>query len=153
MCSRNLELEEIGEGNVYWKMARKYRLEEQLKKAFEISKEEMYIQGEIVGVGIQNNPLNLSDQQFFVFNIGSLTAGVPYSFNDIVRMTGLFQLQVVHCEEAGMFFNSNLEQLIEKSKGKYIGTEHNKEGIVIRATDQTVSFKVVNNEYLLKEEN
>lgn len=151
VCSRNLELKE-SESNVYWQIARKYKIEESLRRAAAISKEDLCIQGEIVGAGIQKNPMNLADKQFFVFNIRSITEGVKYSLNYITRLAQLFDLTPVPIEEAGQYFNCTVDQLLEKSKGKYTGTDHNKEGIVVRAADQSISFKVVNNDYLLKEE-
>jgi hypothetical protein len=46
-------------------------------------------------------------------------------------------------------FNHTLEELLELAKGNYSnGTPQ--EGIVVRSIDQSISFKVVNNEFLLK---
>jgi len=61
-------------------------------------------------------------------------------------------LPVVPLEERGEHFSYSLETLLEKAKGKYpSGLE--KEGIVVRYTmaPKAVSFKVLNNDALLKE--
>jgi hypothetical protein len=60
--------------------------------------------------------------------------------------------------EEGEAFDYTLEQLLEISKGKYEGTNNHREGIVIRPkvnmySDKLkgpLSFKCINNDYLLK---
>jgi RNA ligase (TIGR02306 family) len=69
VCSRNLELKETEE-NVYWQMARKYKIEEILKAGY-------CIQGEIAGNGIQGNPAGLKEVQLFIFNVFNLTTRLP----------------------------------------------------------------------------
>lgn len=48
VCSRNLELKDT-EHNIYWKMARKYKLEEIFKKYKEETGDDLAIQGELCG--------------------------------------------------------------------------------------------------------
>lgn len=64
VCSRNLELKET-ESNAHWMMARKYNLRENMKKG-------SVLQGEIVGPGIQANPVGLKELELFVFNYKDL---------------------------------------------------------------------------------
>ena len=67
VCSRNLELDR-DEESVYWKMVKQYQIEEKLKE----NNLFLAIQGEIVGEGIQKNPLKLKGQHFYVFLIKNL---------------------------------------------------------------------------------
>lgn len=67
VCSRNLELDR-DEESVYWKIAKQYQIEEKLKE----NNLFLAIQGEIVGEGIQKNPLKLKGQHFYVFLIKDL---------------------------------------------------------------------------------
>jgi hypothetical protein len=66
-------------------------------------------------------------------------------------------LKIADIEEEGEAFNYNLDELLERSRGKYPGGKH-KEGIVIRSRDipkgrmHRISFKVIKNDFLLKEE-
>ena len=58
-------------------------------------------------------------------------------------------------EEEGEKFNYSLDELLEKAKGKY-PSGLDKEGIVIRSQENMedgkfLSFKVINNDFLLKE--
>jgi hypothetical protein len=74
VCSRNLELQD-GE-NVYWQMVRKYDLENLMDNG-------MAIAGEIVGNGIQKNPMNINGVKLFVFNIKDLSDNSYLSYDDI----------------------------------------------------------------------
>jgi hypothetical protein len=57
--------------------------------------------------------------------------------------------------EVGSSFNYTVDELIEMSKGVYIGTDHHREGIVIRSQEplrfegEMLSFKVINPDYLV----
>jgi len=59
---------------------------------------------------------------------------------------------IVPLEERGEQFDYSLETLLEKAKGKY-PSGLDKEGIVVRDSlaPKVVSFKVLNNDALLKE--
>jgi hypothetical protein len=60
---------------------------------------------------------------------------------------------LVPLEERGDEFSYSLETLLEKAKGKY-PSGLDKEGIVVRDLNRpkVISFKVLNNDFLLKEE-
>lgn len=82
VCSRNLELKDTEE-NVYWQMARKYKIQDILKAGY-------CIQGEIAGQGIQGNPAGLHEVQLFIFNIINLDTRQPVSMSvihDVVDIT------------------------------------------------------------------
>ena len=69
-------------------------------------------------------------------------------------------MKTVTVIEPNINFNWNLDELLEMAKGKYKGTQNNREGIVIRTVKERfsdtakgrASFKVLNNNYLLKDE-
>jgi RNA ligase (TIGR02306 family) len=69
VCSRNMELKDT-ETNVYWQMARKYNLKEDLKAGYAI-------QGEIVGPGIQGNPAGYEEVDLIIFNVIDLSTRRP----------------------------------------------------------------------------
>jgi hypothetical protein len=72
----------------------------------------------------------------------------------------LFEMKSVPLIEGFMFDYKTIEELLIASKGLYKGTQNRREGIVIRPTVERystvlkgrMSFKVVDNEYLLKDE-
>src|ERR1019366_5080337 len=67
VCSRNWELYNT-ENNSFWKVARKYKLEEKLK----ILGRNIAIQGELCGPGVQMNKLHLSEIDLYVFDIWNI---------------------------------------------------------------------------------
>lgn len=62
VCSRNFELKET-KGNVFWQVARKYKLAE----ALSFGGAELALQGEVCGPGIQGNPMKLEELTLFTF--------------------------------------------------------------------------------------
>ena len=152
VCSRNLVRESpVDEEGItttpYWYIAKKYNLEEKLKEIGGY----YAIQGEICGPGVQKNLMKLTDLDLFVFNVVDIRDKrlVPYpQFVKIVKELGL---KTVPIEKAGDKFEcDNIKELLSKAEGKYKNTKNQREGIVIRSQNQDISFKVINNRYLLK---
>lgn len=149
VCSRNFSLKETEE-NLYWKIARQYDLINKVPDNFAI-------QGEIAGPGIQANRLGLKDYELFVFNVYNINEHRYLNFNEYIDFTKYIGIKYVPTLELGDNFNFNLDQLLEVAKGKY-NSGHPREGIVIRPLTEMYSeklkgrfsFKVINNDYLLK---
>jgi hypothetical protein len=143
------------EGSVYWQMARKYNLEDKMRSWGK----NLAIQGEICGPGIQKNKLGLILTCLFVFDVFDIDAGAYMNVPQMLQIVKMFELQSVPLVQMGEGFHYDQEQLLEMAKGKYIGTQNDREGIVVRATfgdfsekmRSRISFKVLNNEFLLKE--
>ena len=155
VCSRNFAMKE-GE-NVYWRTIKQVGLDKILAKP-EFS--HLQFQGEIVGAGIQGNPLGLAGFDFYVFNIIDGKSGRPFGIYEIEKF----------CNENGLKFapvfklwNSfdvlNPQELIDMLAGeRYPFTDSILEGVVIRPVEpffsvelgKWFSFKVINNDYLLK---
>ena len=111
----------------------------------------MAIQGEICGPNIQSNWAELKDLELFVFNV----IDVPYrrkldyeSMNAWCMMNGLpmAPLAIV----GSRFEFETIKEVLKKAEGRYSGTKNQREGLVFRTQDQKVSFKAINNEYLLQ---
>jgi RNA ligase (TIGR02306 family) len=155
VCSRNNKMRD-GD-NVYWKMAHKYDLENCLKE------QEICIQGEICGPGIQKNRLGLKEQKLFLFNTQNIIEKRHSTYAEFKGYTSyvfshipsVFDFEWYECN-----FDKSLQEWLELAKGKYPGTTNNREGIVIRSTtgkwskvlEDRFSVKVINNDYLLKED-
>lgn len=145
VCSRNRKVA-VG-NNVYWDMASKYRLDN-LPPNFAV-------QGEICGPGIQKNFLCLKQHELFVFDIFHIKSGKYLNYLQLVDFCKDYNLQMVpiNCVcVVDKSFDNSLNAWLERAKGKYEGTNYNREGIVVRTTKGRLSFKVINNDYLLKEE-
>jgi RNA ligase (TIGR02306 family) len=154
VCSRNMEKKD-SEGSVYWQMARKYDLEKKMREWGA----NIAIQGEICGPGIQKNKLGLTEHSLFVFDVYDIDDGKYLSVPRMFQVVTMFGLERVPLVQMGEGFHYDQEQLLEMAKGKYNGTQNDREGIVVRATygdfsekmRSRISFKVLNNEFLLKE--
>jgi RNA ligase (TIGR02306 family) len=64
VCSRNLKLKE-NEGNSFWRIARQYDLENK----FRAGHDDVIVQGELCGPGVQKNPMGLPALDFYAFNV------------------------------------------------------------------------------------
>jgi RNA ligase (TIGR02306 family) len=144
--------------NQLWTVAEKYGIAEKLPPGYAV-------QGELCGPGIQKNRLSLSDVDVFMFNVYDVRAGkfLDYqAFLDFCCEYGLKTVpieRVVRGEEAAQFQHS-LDGWLDAARGFYTGTKSRKEGIVIRPLVEAysptlsgrLSFKVINNEFLLKDD-
>ena len=162
VCSRNLSLKE-DENNLYWKLAKKndaLSMLNSVKNYYEatgVSVKSVAIQGEGVGQGVQKGwEYGIQIPEFFLFTIQ--VNGVKIAEEDFqyisttlgvksvpqVRRATLRQL----VEDAENISSALLKRVEGRSliDGKTI-----REGSVFRCfTDSSFSFKVVNNQFLLK---
>lgn len=126
--------------NVYWKMAEKYKIQEWLPDGYAI-------QAEICGPSIQMNKMGLEENKMFIFNLWDINKQkyITPKFFQWSMDVSLVPLLKIGDE----FPETTVDVLLETAKGNYSnGTPQ--EGVVIRAIDQSISFKIVNNEFLLK---
>lgn len=167
VCSRNLTLHQpeadVQKKNTYWYIVEKYKLKTVLSKY-----RHLVIQGEICGPTIQKNLLKLKDYCLYVFTMFDLKLRRYCTYQELIDNCNLMNLNTVPIETEGDSFNyTQVGPLLELAKGKYNGTKSDREGLVFRLknTDYVsyqkdiggpshlvrASFKVINNDYLLKE--
>ncbi|GBU27434.1 hypothetical protein R84B8_00964 [Treponema sp. R8-4-B8] len=146
-CSRNKEIKDE-ESSLYWTPVYKYGLKEKFAKFGK----NIVITGEICGPGIQRNKLRLTGIDWYVFDVKDWDAGKYFPYDEAVKLCAELGLPTVPLEERGEQFDYSLETLLEKARGKY-PSGLDKEGIVVRSTlsPKAISFKVLNNDALLKE--
>lgn len=156
VCSRNYSLK-YKEDNTFWQIAEKYDIERKLKDYFLSTGDMLAIQGEVCGPGIQENKLNLSEHMLFVFNVIDVESKRKIPFESLGIIGNVFGLKTVPVIEQGSHFPyKTVTELLNLARGKYnenIDTaikKQDREGVVIRTNDQSVSFKVINNDFLLK---
>lgn len=153
VCGRNSEYKDDSNCSM-WTYAHKHNIVENTIA----NGEELVIQGEFCGEGIQKNRLKLKEPELYVFNIRNPKTMRILPLNEMVEICNKVGLKTVPIEEVGDSFNYTLEELIERAKGKYPSGSP-KEGIVIRPLTpefcpllgKELSFKVLNNDFLLKE--
>lgn len=145
VCSRNYIAED--EGDFWNKMAKKYDIKTILKLEFEKGNH-LALQGEICGPKIQKNLLNLNTLELFIFNIYDCKNKIRFNHKQIVDFCNNYNLKYVPLIESGDNFCYDIKELLELTKGFYENTKNHREGLVFR--NDKYSFKVINNDYLLK---
>jgi RNA ligase (TIGR02306 family) len=152
VCSRNLEMKDTPE-NAFWKVARKYDLAARLPEGYAV-------QFEACGEGIQKNHLGLKGVDGFVFNVWHIPTSRYLDHEEARVFARSLGLPVVPEAHRWDSFNAILEELLQMAQGVYPGTRNQREGIVVRPLQELfsptltgrLSFKVLNNVYLLAEE-
>lgn len=148
VCSRNFSLKFNADNpSKHWILTEKYQLKDKLRGT------SLAIQGELCGPGIQLNRLRLTEPELLVFNIFDWKARLFWNHQQITKFCAEHGLKTVPVEETGTAFSYTLPELLTKAEGLYTGTQNLREGIVIRSLDKPrISFKVLSNEFLLKED-
>jgi RNA ligase (TIGR02306 family) len=146
-CSRNKEIKDE-ETSLYWTLTYRHGLKEKLAAYGK----NIALNGEICGPGIQKNKLKLQKAEWYVFDAIDITFGRYLPYDEMCKLCNDLGVATVPLEERGESFAYSLETLLEKAKGKYPSGQE-KEGIVVRDLNKpkSVSFKVLNNDALLKE--
>ena len=154
VCGRNYEYKDDEKCSM-WKWVHDRKLMDKLMKLGQ----NIAIQGEFCGAGIQKNRLKLQKPELFVFTIlilGDDNKTARVSLDEMRDFCKRLDLTTVPIEEEGDSFKYSLSELLERAKGKY-ASGMDKEGIVIRTVIpgrlgyQALSFKVINNDFLKKE--
>lgn len=145
VCSRNIDLVE-DDSNVFWSTAKKYHLPEILPL-------NTAIQGELIGPGIQGNIYGLEEHLFLVFDVYDIMQGMylpPYERQELVAKLGLLHVPVVSIACLSQYQNQ-LDKLLLMADGYSFYGNTLQEGLVFKAIDDGLTFKVISNKYLLKE--
>ena len=105
----------------------------------------------------------LQDYDLFVFNVYSVRKGKYLDYENFIQFCEDNKLQTVPIESVikdTNNFDYSLEAWLDRARGKYENTKRHREGIVVRPLKEMysstlkgrMSFKVINNDFLLKEE-
>ena len=152
VCSRNMDLLET-EDNTFWTVARKLDLENKLGSFGK----NICFQGEMVGSGIQGNHYNMKDQTVFFYNIFLIDEREYVGYDEFRNM--LFDLDLACVPVLSYPFNFPVDSetafptvsaLLRSAEGKSVLNDKvEREGLVIRSMDRTISFKAISNKFLL----
>jgi RNA ligase (TIGR02306 family) len=134
VCSRNLSKKET-DNSIFWKAAKKLHYLEGFTGV---------IQGELVGPGIQKNPLRLEDHQIFVFQIKKSSG----EYMQYQEMKGFCNIElkcnvvplVAECSFIGCDLQTALEKLGDLSDQQKYSSGEFAEGIVVRPSTYLKSF-------------
>ena len=150
VCSRNLELLET-EGNTFWKVARELGLENKMKSLGK----NISLQGELIGEGIQGNPYKLKGQTIRFFTGYDIDKRERIGFIHFIVMImdmGLEYVPVIN-PEFGFLLPDTIEEMLQYAEGKSaLNPDTEREGVVVRSLDGSISFKAISNKFLLNHE-
>jgi RNA ligase (TIGR02306 family) len=167
VCQRNYELEDPGEfvpgmemcddgikrpkkQNLFWKVANELDLERKLiATGLNIA-----VQGELIGEGIRENRYGITGQELRVFNVFMIDdqsyAG-PSQLCEFV--SSVLEIQTVPIIDVEFLLPETIEELLKVADGKSeLNNTVNREGLVIRSHDSSISFKVISNKFLIENE-
>ena len=149
VCSRNLNLKPNPDAT-FWKAAIDAKLEEALRAYGD----NIALQGELIGEGIQGNIYKLKGVHFYIYDIYDIATS-KY-FVPTVRRLFCKMHHLNHVPD--LVYNIQLEcmgtmdDILAFAEGKsvmgMIGCE--REGLVFKCNTKDVSFKAISNRYLLK---
>jgi RNA ligase (TIGR02306 family) len=147
VCSRNLDLEET-EGNTFWKVARELDLENKMREFGG----NFALQGELLGPGIQGNPYKLKEHIVRFFNVFDIDMGEYLPLGEFKFIINHLGLETVPILDEEFTLPETIDELLEYADSKSVlNPQFDREGVVIRSTDRTISFKVISNAFLLNE--
>jgi len=151
VCSRNLDLKET-EGNTLWATARKDRIEEKLRAN---GLDNIAIQGELVGPGIQGNIYKLKYPLFMVFDVYDIENGCylnPDARRKLIADLNLLHVPVLLVDkDLGV---GSVDEILQWADGLSVMGDINgpqREGLVFKQTNGGMTFKVVSNSYLINQ--
>jgi RNA ligase (TIGR02306 family) len=149
VCSRNLELLET-EGNTFWKVARELDLENKMKS----TGRNICFQGELIGEGIQGNPYKIKGQTVKFYTGFDIDKQIRISFVNFVVMLQEMDLGYVPVLNQGFGFQlpETVGDMLNYAEGKSaLNSDTEREGVVVRSMDGTISFKAISNKFLINE--
>lgn len=165
VCSRNLELAEpepFVPGNVmcddgverprqensFWKVARQLNLAEKMAQV----PYNLCIQGELIGEGIQGNPYKIKGQTVRIFNAFNIDAQEYLSLGGLSMVCSLIGVEMVPILESPFALPDSVDEMLKYAEGKSaLNPNTEREGVVVRSMDRTISFKAISNTFLLSE--
>lgn len=162
VASRNYEI--IDHDDYMWKVVEKEEVDAKAKMYF-IDIPNLFIQGELIGPGIQGNKYGLNDYKIYFFNVGFHNNGkVEYYDNytafNVITKAGLRHVPVL---DKSYKLDDNIDAIVDMAKGRsQLNYDVNREGVVIRPcgpiydpeiagmVGNRISFKAINPDFLLK---
>lgn len=157
VCSRNIDLKET-EGNSFWKAARGQNIADALIKYCKETGQDIAVQGELIGEGIQGNPEKLKGQRFYLFDIYNVTEGRYLKTNErynvlkeLVASGAIIEhVPIVEQDIRVAQAYESIDDLLEFAEGPSLNPQTKREGLVFKSWESDFTFKAISNSYLLK---
>lgn len=160
VCSRNIDLRR-DPNDKFWKTIIEHDLENKFKKVF--GSENIALQGELIGEGIQGNKYRLKGLDIYFFNVFFIKKYAYGNMTDLIEICQKLDEKTVPILNSDYELSNSISELVNLSKGQSKLNVTLREGIVIRPlveiedkqlhcqlVKNRISFKSVNPEFLLK---
>lgn len=146
VCSRNLELD-LDDNSTFIQVFNNTGLKEKLP----LLCRNIAIQGELVGEGIQKNPLGIKGHEFYVFDMYDIDKQEYLSCQERAKLTvelGLNHVTLIDTEDYPL--RTSMNEVLKDAEDALYG-DRKGEGYVYKSiVNPSISFKAINNKYLLK---
>jgi RNA ligase (TIGR02306 family) len=149
VCGRRFRwLTETPESINYYNVNTKYGIEDKLKQLGR----NIAVQGEVIGPKINCNRLQLKEVVYKVFNIWNIDTQTYLDWDEVKSICETIGLQTVPELVLPSDFDFSLKSFLDFADGQVYGKGIPAEGIVVKTNNgaSRVSFKVISNKYLLK---
>lgn len=144
--SRNLHLPKE-DNSSYWTIAKQYNIEEVLKCLIG-DNQFIALQGEIIGTGIQKNKYKINGYDMYAFNLIYPDKTIDsVNASEILRDYGIKFVPIL---DVNFKLKDTIKECVECAKGKSMLLPVLREGIVVRNYKKGISFKIINPDFLLK---
>ena len=148
VCSRNILLKNP-DNSSYWTIAKNLQIENVLRQLIG-NNDRIVLQGEILGDGIQGNKYKVSGYDFNAFNL--IYQDHKASTQEVAETLKPFGIKTVSIVDENFKLKDTIQEMVEYAKEDSVLLKRKREGVVIRANNKDLSFKVINPEFLLQEE-
>jgi len=157
VCSRNLDLEET-ENNTFWSTARSQKVIEALLQLYNETGDNLALQFELIGEGIQGNQEKIQGQRLYlfdIFNIDEQRYLSPEERQEQVRAlrslgASLEHVPVLNGDLCVSSELGSLEALLAFADGPSMNPQARREGLVFKSLNSDFSFKAISNVWLCK---
>jgi RNA ligase (TIGR02306 family) len=146
VCSRNLLLTKP-DNSSYWTIAKQYNIEKVLEKLIG-DQDFVVLQGEILGTGIQKNKYKIDGYDFYAFNL--IYPGMKIDTVRAMKVLHELDIKFVPILTTTFKLKDTIKENVEYAKGKSVLLDTLREGVVVRNYDKNSSFKIINPDFLLK---
>lgn len=148
VCSRNYELKLEDTSNAFISTALKLQLFDKLH-AYNLN---VALQGELIGPGIQKNPYELSELEYYVYDIFDIDKQryyLPAERQSLCESLGLKHVPVFANYETDS--RTTVSELLTFAEGQSkLNSRTQREGLVFKNVINNESFKAISNAWLLK---
>ena len=154
VCSRNLDLVESPD-NTFWKIARLKNIEHVLRvHAQKTEQNSIALQGELIGEGVQGNPYKIRGHDFFLFNLYFIDLNLYASIDELIQFSNDYHINHVPIIAKNVPLPDSIDLCLNIAEDKSaLNPNTEREGLVIRSFDRSISFKAISNKFLLKSKN